>query len=111
MRVGKLKQLLARPTFPVELELHRIDCEASNRMMDNYLFLKQKFEQMPREEVRPLPLLTGRDLLEMGFREGPQIGEILQEALELQLEEKLRTREEALAWARRTFNRASDKRQ
>jgi poly(A) polymerase len=102
MRVGKLKQLLARPTFPVELELHRIDCEASNRMMDNYLFLKQKFEQMPREAVRPLPLLTGRDLLEMGFREGPQIGEILQAALELQLEEKLRTREEALAWVRQT---------
>ncbi len=102
MRVGKLKNLLARPTFPVELELHRIDCESSNRMMDNYLFLKQKFEETPPEVVKPTPLLTGRDLLEMGFEQGRKLGEILSEARELQLEEKLRTREEALAWVRQT---------
>jgi poly(A) polymerase len=100
MRLGKLKNLLARPTFPVELELHRIDCESSNRFMDNYLFLKQKFEETPREEIKPPPLLTGRDLLEMGFPQGKILGAILNEARELQLEERLKSREEALAWAR-----------
>jgi poly(A) polymerase len=109
MRTGKLKRLLARPTFPVELELHRLDCESSNRLMDNYLFLKQKFDQTPPEVARPQPLLTGRDLLEMGFSEGPKLGKILAAARELQLEEKLRTREEALAWVRQTHRPDSER--
>ncbi len=39
MRVAKLKRFMARPTFEEELELHRVDCASSHRMMDNYEFL------------------------------------------------------------------------
>src|SRR5882757_9259406 len=38
MRVSKLKRFMARPTFNEELELHRVDCESSHRMLDNYEF-------------------------------------------------------------------------
>jgi len=98
MRKGKIKDLIARPTFPVELELHRIDCESSNRILDVYDFLKQRMSELSIQEVRPQPLLTGRDLLAMGFREGPMLGQILDELRELQLEEKLTTSDEARAW-------------
>ena len=40
MRVAKLKRFMARPTFPDELELHRVDCASSHGMLDNYEFLK-----------------------------------------------------------------------
>ena len=40
MRPAKLKRILARKTFPDELELHRIDCAASHRNLENYEFLK-----------------------------------------------------------------------
>jgi poly(A) polymerase len=102
MRTGKVKQLLARPTFAVELELHRIDCEASHRNLDNYVFLKQKAAETSEEEIRPQPLLTGNDLLAMGFPQGPLIGTILKEVSELQLEEKLRTAEDARRWVEKT---------
>jgi putative nucleotidyltransferase with HDIG domain len=101
MRPAKLKRILARETFPVELELHRIDCASSHRNLENYEFLKQKLAELPPEVLRPAPLLTGHDLLALGLTPGPQVGRILREAEEAQLEERLRSREEALAFARR----------
>jgi putative nucleotidyltransferase with HDIG domain len=101
MRPAKLKRLLARPTFPQELELHRIDCLASHRNLDNYEFLKAKAAELPAPAVKPAPLLTGHDLLAMGLKPGPLVGKILREVQELQLEERLRSREEALQHARR----------
>src|ERR1700730_11710831 len=38
MRVAKLKRFMARPTFDEELELHRVDCESSHRILGNYEF-------------------------------------------------------------------------
>ena len=100
MRQAKLKRILARETFADELELHRIDCLASHRNLENYEFLKAKAAELPPEVIRPTPLLTGRDLLALGLKPGPLIGQILREAEELQLEEHLKSREDALAWAR-----------
>ena len=68
MRPAKLKRILARETFPDELELHRIDCGASHRNLENYEFLKAKAAELPPEVVKPAPLLTGRDLLARALR-------------------------------------------
>jgi poly(A) polymerase len=100
MRPAKLKRILARETFPVELELHRIDCASSHRNLENYEFLKQKAAELPPEVIKPAPLLTGRDLLALGVTPGPLVGQILREVEEAQLEERLQSREEALAFAR-----------
>ena len=101
MRPAKLKRILARETFPDELELHRIDCEASHRNLENYEFLKVKAAELPPEVVKPAPLLTGHDLLALGLKPGPTVGRILREVEELQLEERLKSRAEALAFAQR----------
>jgi putative nucleotidyltransferase with HDIG domain len=100
MRLSTLKQLLARPTFADELELHRVDCLASHRMLDNYDFLKTKQSEFAAEAIKPKPLLGGRDLMEIGFRPGKKIGEALKRVYEQQLEETLKTKEEALTWVR-----------
>jgi hypothetical protein len=100
MRPAKLKRLMARETFPDELELHRIDCASSHRNLENYEFLKAKAAEMPPEVLKPQPLLTGHDLLALGLKPGPLVGKILAEVEELQLEERLKTRDEALEFAR-----------
>ncbi|MBD3391928.1 MAG: HD domain-containing protein [Chitinivibrionales bacterium] len=100
MRLSTLKKFLARPTLDDELELHRVDCLASHGDLENYEFVLQKRAELADEEVRPDPLLTGRDLIELGFKPGPVFGRILQAAYDLQLDENLRTPEEARAWAR-----------
>ncbi len=54
-----------------------------------------------REVISPPKLLNGRDLMrELGLEEGPRIGQLLEAVREAQVEGKVRTREEALAFAR-----------
>jgi poly(A) polymerase len=100
MRAAKLKRILARQTFPDELELHRIDCAASHHNLENYEFLKAKVADMPPEVMKPAPLLTGHDLLALGLKPGPTVGQILREAEEMQLEARLKSRAEALEFAK-----------
>jgi len=100
MRPSKVKRILGRETFSDELELHRIDCEASHRNLENYEFLKAKAAELPPEVVKPTPLLTGHDLLALGLKPGPIIGQILREIEELQLGEELKSPAEALAFAK-----------
>ena len=83
MRVAKLKRFMARPTFADELELHRVDCASSHRMMDNYEFLLQKRDEFAHEPIIPPPLVRGDDLIALGMKPGPRFGEIL-EAVETQ---------------------------
>ena len=101
MRPAKLKRILARETFADELELHRIDCEASHRNLENYEFLKAKASELPPASVKPLPLLKGHDLLALGLKPGPKVGQILREVEEQQLDEQLKSKAEALAYAQR----------
>jgi len=54
-----------------------------------------------REVISPPKLLDGRDLMrELGLEEGPQIGQLLEAVREAQVEGKVGTREEALAFAK-----------
>jgi len=99
MRKAKLRRMLLRPTFELELEQHRIDCLGSHAKLDIYNFLRA--EQAALEEMPALikPLVTGRDLIELGIKPGPPMGKLLNEIRDHQLAEELSTREEALAWA------------
>jgi poly(A) polymerase len=104
MREAKLKRFMARPTFDDELELHRVDCQGSHRMLDNYEFLVRKRGEFANEPIIPPPLVRGDDLIALGLKPGPRFGEILEAAETQQLEGKLRTREEALEWVKREYS-------
>src|SRR5881398_3907841 len=104
MRVAKLKRFMARPTFNDELELHRVDCEGSHRMLDNYEFLLRKREEFANEPIIPPPLVRGDDLIALGLKPGPKFSEILEAVETRQLEGTLRTREEALEWVKREYS-------
>jgi len=60
----------------------------------------EEVRRLSVERKPPAPLILGRDLLELGLKPGPQVGRILAEVYEQQLDSKVRTREEALAAAR-----------
>jgi poly(A) polymerase len=107
MRVAKLKRFMARPTFEEEMELHRVDCASSHRMMDNYEFLLCKREEFANEPIIPPPLVRGDDLIALGLKPGPRFGEILEAVETRQLEGTLRNREEALEWLKREYSLGS----
>lgn len=103
MRLGTLKKLLARPTIEDELELHRIDCLASHGNTENHGFLREQLERFAVEQIRPVPLLRGKDLLALGMLPGPLFGKILSAVYDQQLEEALSSREEALQYVREHY--------
>ena len=101
MRPSRLKRMMARPTFPLELELHRIDCSSSHGDLSHYRFLQTLMETMTAEDIDPPPLITGHDLLAMGLRPGKQIGSIKEAIRVAQLDGSVQTRAEAMAMAHR----------
>jgi poly(A) polymerase len=103
MRVAKLKRFLARPHIDDELELHRVDCASSHGMLDNYDFLNARREEFALEPLIPPPLITGRDLIDLGLKPGPRFAEILEAVESRQLEKTLTTRDEALAFVRSQY--------
>jgi len=103
MRVAKLKRFMARPTFGEELELHRVDCGSSHRMMDNYEFLLRKREEFANEPIIPPPLVRGDDLIALGMKPGPKFGEILEAVETQQLEGGFKDRQQALDWVKREY--------
>jgi poly(A) polymerase len=105
MKESTIRRLMRRPTFPDELELHRLDCLASDSDLSAWELLTAKVEEYGREEHKTAPLLTGHDLLNLGFGEGPLIGKILREVEDLHLEGELTTREAALAWVKHHHKR------
>jgi tRNA nucleotidyltransferase (CCA-adding enzyme) len=56
------------------------------------------------EERAPAPLLMGRHLLELGLPPGPKIGEITQSVYEMQLDNRVRTLDEAKAAAKKLID-------
>jgi poly(A) polymerase len=95
MRPATLKKFVRQPRFEEHLALHRLDCLSSHRNLESYEFVKRFIETTPPEQVRPERLLTGDDLLAMGFRPSPLFSQILQALEDAQLEGQVRTREEA----------------
>ncbi len=103
MRVARLKRFMARPGFEEEMELHRVDCASSHGMLDNYAFLQEKQAEFAQEPLIPPPLITGRDLLALGWKPGPALGAALEAVQTRQLEGALTTREAALAWVQSEY--------
>jgi poly(A) polymerase len=103
MRTSTLKRFLRRTHFEDHLELHRVDCASSHRMLDNYRFARAKYEEFKAELPPPHRLVTGDDLIGMGYPPGPIFSEILEAVEDMHLEEPQLTRAEALAQVRRKF--------
>jgi len=103
MRESKLKRFMARPTFEDETELHRVDCLGSWGGLDNYEFLNQKRTEFDNEPIIPPPLLTGKDLIDLGWGPGPRLGEVLTKVQDMQLEKKINSKEEAIHWVNTNY--------
>jgi poly(A) polymerase len=103
MKTAKVKRFMARPTYEQEMELHRVDCASSNGITENYDFLRSKEEEFAAEPLIPPPLVTGKDLIDLGYTPGPQFKKILQAIQTEQLEGKLTEHNQAIAWLKEHY--------
>lgn len=100
MRESKRKRFAREDGFEELVELCRLDCLASGREAWEIAWIKNYLAGLAPEAVRPRPLLTGDDLIAMGYRPGALFREILTQVEDAQLEGTFTTPEEAHAFVR-----------
>jgi poly(A) polymerase len=102
MRESALKRLLGRKDAREHLELLRARSLAEGRALDEHDFCRRTWKEMQREPGAG-PLLTGGDLIGMGYTPGPLFRKILDAVEDLRLERTLRTKREAVEHVRRAY--------
>jgi tRNA nucleotidyltransferase/poly(A) polymerase len=100
MRPATLKRFLRKPHFDEDLELHRIDCLAGAGRLETWKLTRRNLAAMREEDLRPKVPITGRDLIELGMKPGPEFKALLAAIEDEMLEGRVKTREEALAFVR-----------
>ena len=83
--------------------MHRLDCLASHGDLSLHALATEKLRTLPEEQIRPKPLITGHDLIKLGYRPGPEFSEILTRVEDLQLDGDLANTDAALEWVRNTY--------
>lgn len=107
MKDSTFKRFIRLPHFEQHLELHRLDCESSHRSLRLHNFTREKLAELPPSAIRPAPLVTGDDLIAVGYEPGPRFKEILTAVEDAQLEGRLRSKKQAMQFVRREFPQQS----
>ena len=100
MRESTLKRFLRLERFDEHLELHRLDCLASNGYTEAYDFVRARRAELSAEQLAPPRVIGGRDLIEAGYTPGPAFAGALQAVEDAQLEGRVKNRDEALELVR-----------
>jgi poly(A) polymerase len=103
MRLATLKKMLAEEGFEELCRVARLDALASSRDLRYVLFCERRRAELGAEDLQPPRLLTGADLLTMGYAAGPRIGEILRLLEDAQLEGEVTSRAAAETFVRERF--------
>jgi len=103
MSESTFKRFVRMPRFDEHLQLHRMDCQSSHGDLSSYNFTREKIASTPPEFMRPSPLISGDDLIAAGYPPGPLFKKILSAVEDGQLEGRLRSREEAMAFVGSDF--------
>ena len=106
MKASTLKRFFRLESFDEHLALHRMDCMAASGNLDNWEFVRERYEALPEDEVRPKPLITGRELIGEGYQPGARFREMLQVVEDAQLEGTISTADDAMRLVRRRFGKA-----
>ena len=96
MKQSTLKRFVRMPLFEEHLALHFADCSSCHGKLSLYEFAKETYERDEPAVDRPKPLVTGRDLIALGYKPGPSFKPMLLAAEDAQLEGRIGSREAGL---------------
>lgn len=106
MRASKVRKLMQHKYFDDLVILAKADCNATsgypfrNEWLNIIEDYKKKFEE---EDMKPIPILNGRDLLEIGITPSKNFGKILSEVYNKQLEGSFISKSEARKYVVQKF--------
>ena len=100
-KVAQKKRGAAHPLFERSLRLWETEDRAHAAK------IREDLKPLEVEGLAPQRLLSGSDLIEAGFREGPHLGTILEAVYDAQLEGRITSAEDAMAMAHTQWGDAS----
>lgn len=103
MSVSALKRFFRLARFEDHLELVRIHAAAAGIDPIAYDYALRKRGEWNENDIDPTPLISGDDLIALGFVPGPRFREILTCVEDEQLEGRLLNREQAVEFVRRCY--------
>jgi hypothetical protein len=103
--VHAIKRFVRMPRFEDHLELARICALASDRDLSGYNFATKKLQEWSADDIAPAPLVSGDDLIGMGFSPGPLFKEILNTVEDEQLDGRLSTTQQAKEFVRENYKK------
>jgi poly(A) polymerase len=105
MSVSELKRFFRVPRFADYLELARIHSISRDGDLVSYQFAAAKYAGWTRDDIGPAPLISGEDLIRLGYTPGPIFKEILTRVEDEQLEGRLRSHDQALDFVRAEYGK------
>jgi poly(A) polymerase len=98
-RLAQLKRFLARPSSSDARRLLEALQRASTDLAPRIQWLGEQFAKLDSIDYAPRPLVTGDDLTALGLDPGPLFKRVLNEVYDAQLEDRVKTKDEAIELA------------
>jgi len=105
MRLSTLRRLFAQEGFHELLALARADTLASNGDLSWYACCMERYDELSKTELKPKPLVSGDDLIELGLRPGPIFAELLDAVYDQQLAGDVATKAEGIVFIKERLRR------
>ena len=98
MREATLQRFIRQPGFSDALLLQRAIATAQDGNLMPYQVCAVRYQELKSQPTMDTKIITGEDLIQLGFRPGPTFSEILRSVEDLVLENKLASKEQALEY-------------
>jgi poly(A) polymerase len=89
MSLSQMKRFFRLFRFEDHLELARIHKVAAGEDLADYTFARDTYEGWTPQDITPKPLISGEDLIALGFSPGPSFKEMLTRVEDEQLEGRI----------------------
>ncbi len=99
MPLAELKKVLSQPYFWDLYELQRAIQKANGESLAGLRKIRRRVGALAGAVLKPRPLLDGHQLIRLGAKPGPQVGQLAEELYIQQLEENLHNAKQAKLWA------------
>ncbi len=98
MKISEKIKLMQSESFPLELEFHKLHLKAVKKPLDTYTDLKTLYKSLSHEDIFPAPLVSGDELINMGYIPSKNWKTVFNMLETEQLEKNITTKQQTLNW-------------
>ncbi len=98
MKLSEQIKLMQDRWFTLELEFHKLHLKTIKKPLETYIALKKLRQSLSHKEIFPVPLISGDELIDMGYVPSKNWKTVFDLLETQQLEKNISTKQQALDW-------------